>query len=220
MDTSEGRFAIASIRDVTQQKLYERELEAAKFEALSSTKVKGEFLASMSHEIRTPLNAIIGTADLLWETPLSAEQRKYLRVFRRAGDTLLSLINDILDLSKIESGYMELDSMAFNLEELIDRVMEMLTMQANEKGLEFASHIDPAVPRHLIGDPVRLTQILTNLLGNALKFTEEGSVTLQVVNDPGNNMPGVIHFTVSDTGIGIPSDKLEIIFERFRQADS
>lgn len=220
MDTLDGRFAIASIRDVTQQKLHERDLEAAKSEALASTRIKSEFLASMSHEIRTPLNAIIGTADLLWETPLSAEQRKYLRVFRRASDTLLSLINDILDLSKIESGYMKLDSVTFNLEDVIDKVMEMLMMQANEKGLELASHIDPAVPRHLIGDPVRLTQILVNLLGNALKFTDRGSVTLQVANDDYKRMPGVIHFTVSDTGIGIPPDKLEVIFERFKQADS
>jgi len=220
MDTLEGRFAIASIRDVTQQKLHERDLEMAKSEALASTKVKTEFLASMSHEIRTPLNAIIGTADLLWETPLSAEQRKYLRVFRRASDTLLSLINDILDLSKIESGYMKLDSVTFNLEDVIDKVMEMLMMQANEKGIEFASHIDSAVPRHLIGDPVRLTQILVNLLGNALKFTEKGSVTLQVDNDKHTRMPGALRFTVSDTGIGIPPDKLETIFERFKQVDS
>jgi len=220
MDTSEGRFAIASIRDVTQQKYYEQELERAKIEALSSTKVKSEFLASMSHEIRTPLNAIIGMSDLLWETTLSSEQRKYLRVFRRAGDTLLNLINDILDLSKIEAGYMELDSTAFNLEEVVDKVVEMLTMQANDKGLEFASHIDPAVPIHLVGDPVRLTQILINLLGNALKFTEQGSVTLQVSNDDHSRMPGTIRFTVSDTGIGIPPDKLQIIFERFRQVDS
>ena len=220
MDTLEGRFAIASIRDVTQQKLHERDLEMAKSEALASTKVKTEFLASMSHEIRTPLNAIIGTADLLWETPLSAEQRKYLRVFRRASDTLLSLINDILDLSKIESGYMKLDSVTFNLEDVIDKVMEMLMMQANEKGIEFASHIDSAVPRHLIGDPVRLTQILVNLLGNALKFTEKGSVTLQVDNDKHARTPGALHFTVSDTGIGIPPDKLETIFERFKQVDS
>ena len=123
MSTKEGRFAIASIRDVTQQKQRERELEAAKVEALSSTKVKSEFLASMSHEIRTPLNAIIGMSDLLWETTLSSEQRTYLRVFRRAGDTLLTLINDILDLSKIEAGHMELDSVAFNLEDVIDKVM-------------------------------------------------------------------------------------------------
>jgi len=123
MSTKEGRFAIASIRDVTQQKQRERELEAAKVEALSSTKVKSEFLASMSHEIRTPLNAIIGMSDLLWETTLSLEQRTYLRVFRRAGDTLLTLINDILDLSKIEAGHMELDSVAFNLEDVIDKVM-------------------------------------------------------------------------------------------------
>lgn len=220
MDTPEGRIAIATIRDITQQKLRERELETARVEALTSTKVKSEFLASMSHEIRTPLNAIIGTADLLWETPLSAEQRKYLRVFRRGSDTLLTLINDILDLSKIESGYMTLDSVAFNLEDIVDKVMEMLTMQANEKGLEFASHIDQTVPRHLIGDPVRLTQILVNLLGNALKFTDKGSVTLQVANNKQPRMPGALHFTVSDTGIGIPPDKLDIIFERFKQADS
>ena len=220
MDTPEGRFAIASIRDVTLQKQHEQELEAAKMEALSSTRVKSEFLASMSHEIRTPLNAIIGTADLLWDTPLSSEQRKYLRVFRRAGDALLGLISDILDLSKIEAGYMELDSISFNLEELIDKIMDMLAMQANENSLEFACRIDPDVPRHLIGDPVRLTQILVNLLGNAIKFTEKGSVILHVTKDMRASMAGAIHFTVTDTGIGIPPDKLEVIFERFRQGDS
>jgi CheY-like chemotaxis protein len=172
----------------------------------------------MSHEIRTPMNAIIGMADLLWETPLTAEQRKYLRIFRRAGNTLLSLVNDILDLSKIESGRLDLESIDFDLSEVIDKVLQMLAMRADEKGLELVCHIAPDVPTLLIGDPTRLTQIFINLIGNALKFTEEGSVVVLVTNDEAAQTPGRIRLSVSDTGIGIPSDQLHTIFDRFVQA--
>ena len=164
------------------------------------------------------MNAIIGMADLLWETDLTPDQRKYLRIFRRAGGNLLSLINDILDLSKVEVGHLELESTDFDLSDLVEKAIEILAMRANEKGLELACHLSPDVPRALIGDPNRLHQILINLISNAIKFTDSGSVTVRVMQDPELPTPGAIRFSISDTGIGIPPDKLAAIFESFTQA--
>jgi len=216
--TLQGVFAAA--RDVTEQKRVELELNEARAVAESASQTKSDFLASMSHEIRTPMNAIMGIADLLAQTRLSATQDKYVQIFRRAGENLLNLINDILDLSKVEASQLELERTGFSLKEQTEIAIEMVTARAQEKGLTLSCDIAADVPDNVIGDPTRLRQVLMNLLGNAIKFTASGTVSLRVESDGDPLSPTSLRFSVRDTGIGIPDEKQARVFERFTQADS
>jgi len=201
----------------------EEVLRQAKEEAEAANLAKSEFLANMSHEIRTPMNAILGMAELLAETPLSRDQEKYVQIFRDAGENLLTLINDILDLSKVEAGQIKLEAFPFNLGELIEKTGEILGMRAGDKGLDLVCHIQPDLPLDVVGDPLRLRQILTNLIGNAIKFTEKGEIALTVkavtpIDREAKEMEMV--FSVADTGIGISAGQVEHVFEKFTQADT
>jgi len=211
---------VGTVEDVTAHKEFQAALESARDAALEANRAKSEFLATMSHEIRTPLNAIIGSADLLWETTLTAEQAEYVGMFRRAGTTLLTVINDVLDLSKIEAGHLELDPIEFDLVELVEQTAQFVAARAHEKNIELVCSLGAELPNHVYGDPTRIRQVLLNLLGNAVKFTERGEVALTVTCDPELGSADGVRFSVRDTGIGIASDKVGRIFESFTQADS
>jgi two-component system, sensor histidine kinase and response regulator len=200
--------------------LNQERLIAAREAAEAASRAKSEFLSSMSHDIRTPMNVVLGMAQLLAETDLSEYQRHYLEIMVANGNSLLDLINSILDLAKIESGRMQFENSEFDLTELIDKTISTLSVHAHSKGLELAARIAPGVPERLVGDPLRLRQILLNLLGNAIKFTELGDVVLEVDNVLHSHEVIELEFSVADSGIGIPPDKLDSIFSNFTQADS
>jgi len=211
---------VAVWRDIGTLKANERELIAAREAALAASQAKSDFLSGMSHEIRTPMNAILGMSELLADTPLNDQQRKYLAVMQTNGNSLIALINDILDLAKVESGRLTLEQSPFDLETLIGAVGETFAVSAHAKGLELVMNLEPNVPRNLIGDPLRLKQVLINLVGNAIKFTAHGEVTVTVECAPGIGAPALLRFAVADTGIGIAEGKLPRLFSSFTQADS
>jgi len=201
-------------------RLYARDLETARKRAEEATHAKSEFLANISHEIRTPMNAMIGMTELALATRITRQQREYLNAIQGSADALLMLVNDLLDFSKIEARKLQLDRVAFNRRDALEDTMRVLAPRADQKGLELECHIHPEILATVVGDPLRLRQIVVNLVGNAIKFTEHGEVVLRVQGDPRDNGYVQLRFSVADTGIGIPPEKQAVIFEAFSQADS
>jgi two-component system, sensor histidine kinase and response regulator len=214
------KCVITFSRDISKIKKTEHELRAAREAALAASRAKSEFLSSMSHEIRTPMNAILGMTELVLETQLTPEQRRYLDVVVNNGNALLDLINSILDLAKIEAGRLSLEAVSLDIVDLTEKVAETLAIRAHEKQLELAMSFEDGIASALIGDPLRLRQVLVNLIGNAIKFTEHGEVVVRVKRNPQGSGPGSLLFEVADTGIGISPEKVATIFSEFTQADS
>ncbi|EMY79671.1 PAS domain S-box protein [Leptospira weilii serovar Ranarum str. ICFT] len=217
---NQKRVFLSVWHEITERKVYEDFLKRAKESAEAASKAKTDFLAMMSHEIRTPLNGVIGTVSLLEGTPLGAEQKEYLDIIKSSGQNLLILLNDILDLSRIESGQLKLEMQPVSPEKLTNEVISLFRSMAEEKGLMIESELSPQVPNWIISDPYRLRQILTNLLGNSIKFTEKGKIILNVEAERFPNDKLRLIFKVKDTGIGIAEEKLELLFRAFSQVDS
>jgi signal transduction histidine kinase/DNA-binding response OmpR family regulator len=206
--------------EVKERQEAEAAMRLAKDAAESASKAKSEFLANMSHEIRTPLNGVMGMTDLALETTLTQEQREYLETVKSSSEALLVVVNDILDFSKIEAGRVELESSEFDMRDCLGSALRTVAVRADEKGLELLCEVTPEVPEVVKGDAGRLRQVVINLVGNAIKFTDVGEVAVRVEVDTQHGAQGLLHFTVSDTGIGIPAEKCEAIFAPFTQADS
>jgi two-component system, sensor histidine kinase and response regulator len=214
------RTVCMTARDITARKQNEDELLRAKEAAEAGSQAKSEFLANISHEFRTPMNGILGMTELILDTDINSEQREYLEMVKSSADSLLRLLSDILDFSKVEAGKVELVDHEFALAPSLAETLQVMRFRAQQKGTELRWRISPGAPDRVVGDATRLRQVLVNLVGNAIKFTEQGEVLVQVETQEQSKARVVLHFRVKDSGIGIPKDKQSMIFEAFTQADS